>query len=315
MYQDAGAAGTAPVTVELRHLRAFVAVAGELNFTRAAEHLHLAQQALSTQIQQLEKHIGTDLFVRTTRRVELTSTGEVLLEHVAPLLASLDAAFEHARRAGEEGELSIAYTPTVAAEALPAVTSRMHENHPSIKIQTVEMWQPESLEAVRSGRLDVCFIRSEDVPEDLTAAVVRREPLGIVLGEGHRLSRRSIVRVDELGETYMTIWPRSMSPGYFDTVADAFRAAGYEGPVREYENHTRDTWFGDTVARMEIAAGRAFSVGFRSQPLTEGFAWRELDPAPLIPLTVCWKKPASSALHSFLDVVQAVATDEGWQAS
>lgn len=301
------------MNIELRHLRAFLAVARELNFTRAAERLHLAQQALSTQIQQLENHLGADLFARTTRRVELTKAGEVLLEHVAPLLASLDAAFEHARRTGQEGDLSIAYTPTVAAEALPAVSNRMHLDYPTIKIQMAEMWQPESLEAVHSGRLDVCFIRSCQGTGDLATTVVRQEPLGIILGEGHRLSRHPVVRIDELGETYMTIWPRSMSPGYFDTVHQAFRAAGYEGQVREYENHTRDTWLGDTVARMEIAAGRAFSIGFRSQPLTAGFAWRELDPAPLIPLTVCWREPASSTLQLFLEVVQSVALEEGWR--
>jgi DNA-binding transcriptional LysR family regulator len=189
----------------------------------------------------------------------------------------------------------------------------MHDDHPTIRIQMAEMWQPESLEAVLSGRLDVCFIRSRDASEDLATAVVRSEPLGIVLGEGHPLSRRRVVRIDELRDTYLTIWPRSMSPGFFDTVTDAFRDAGYAGPVREYENHTRDTWFGDTVARMEIAAGRAFSVGFRSQTLTDGFAWRELDPPPLIPLTVCWREPAGSTLQVFLDVVRTVAVAEGWQ--
>ncbi|MEV1291002.1 LysR family transcriptional regulator [Pseudonocardia sp. NPDC049635] len=298
--------------VELRHLRAFVAVARELNFTRAAERMHLAQQALSTQIQRLEKSLGTDLFVRTTRRVELTAAGELLLAEVAPLLESLDAAFERTRRAGQEGGLSIAYTPTVAPEALPAGANRMHREYPTITLRTAEMWQPESVEGVRSGRLDVCFIRTRAGTGDLATAVVRQEPLGIVLGDGHPLGRRPVVRIDRLGDTYLTIWPRAMSPGYFDAVCEAFRAAGYTGPVREYENHTRDTWFGDTVARMEIASGRAFSVGFRSQPLTDGFVWRELDPAPSVPLTVCWREPANTTLRLFLDVVHAVAREERW---
>ena len=73
------------MSVELRHLRAFVAVAEELNFTRAASRLHLAQQALSAQISQLEALLGTPLFVRTTRRVELTGAGRALLERAPSL--------------------------------------------------------------------------------------------------------------------------------------------------------------------------------------------------------------------------------------
>ena len=91
-------------SVELRHLRAFVAVAEELHFTRAAARLHLAQQALSTQIRQLEDDLGTPVFHRTTRRVELTDAGRTLLLHAGPILASVSAALQQTRRAGS-GEL------------------------------------------------------------------------------------------------------------------------------------------------------------------------------------------------------------------
>ena len=78
--------------VEVRHLRAFVAVAEELNFTRAAERLHLAQQALSSQIQQLEQRMDARLFLRTSRRVELTPAGHALLAQAPGLLSALDGA-------------------------------------------------------------------------------------------------------------------------------------------------------------------------------------------------------------------------------
>ena len=80
------------MSVELRHLRAFVAVAEELNFTRAADRLHLAQQALSKQIRQLEEQLGTQLLDRTTRKVELTPSGLALLEHARTLLGGADRA-------------------------------------------------------------------------------------------------------------------------------------------------------------------------------------------------------------------------------
>ena len=86
-------------SLELRHLRAFAAVAEELHFTRAAARLHLAQQALSTQIRQLEDEPGTPLFhAHKTRRVELTDAGRTLLLHAGPILASVSAAVQQTRR-------------------------------------------------------------------------------------------------------------------------------------------------------------------------------------------------------------------------
>src|SRR3954454_17719931 len=91
------------MSVELRHLRAFVAVAEELNFTRAAGRLHLAQQALSSQIRQLEERIGVSLLTRTTRKVELTPAGEVLVDHARAALAATEHAVAAARGAGGGG--------------------------------------------------------------------------------------------------------------------------------------------------------------------------------------------------------------------
>src|SRR3954462_8537337 len=87
------------MSVELRHLRAFVAVAEELNFTRAAERLHLAQQALSSQIRQLEERIGVSLLTRTTRTLERTSAGEVLVEHARAVLAATESGVAATRQA------------------------------------------------------------------------------------------------------------------------------------------------------------------------------------------------------------------------
>ena len=84
--------------IELRHLRSFVAVATKLNFSRAAEELHLTQQSLSAQIQQLEKRLGVVLLERTTRRVELTEAGSALLDEASSALAGIAAGLDRVRR-------------------------------------------------------------------------------------------------------------------------------------------------------------------------------------------------------------------------
>jgi DNA-binding transcriptional LysR family regulator len=264
--------------LELRHLRAFVAVAEELHFTRAAARLHLAQQALSTRIRQLEEELGTPLFTRTTRRVELTDAGRTLLLHAGPILASVSAAFEQTRRtaSGELGTLSIAYTPTVAEETLPPLVAAIHERLPDVRVRTCEMWQAEMAEAVDAGRFDIGLARCPVLHADLESAVIRDEPLGITLGERHPLARARVVRIEDLGAEKLLIWPRVLSPGFHDRVVDALRAHGFLGPVQEFENLTRDIVVGDDAARREVGAGRGFSIGFATQAarLPDGIVWR-----------------------------------------
>ena len=105
--------------VELRQLRYFVAVAEELHFGRAAERLHMSQSPLSRAIRELERELGLVLFVRTTRRVELTPAGTALLERARRALADIDAAVDDARRAAQPdgGVLGIGYTPFTRVQA------------------------------------------------------------------------------------------------------------------------------------------------------------------------------------------------------
>lgn len=119
--------------VEIRHLRAFAAVAEELHFTRAAARLHLGQQAVSAQVRQLEAVMGVELFRRTTRSVELTRSGERLNAGVGRVLGELDALVGDVRHtaAGLSGRLVIGYTQTMAPSILPAILARVRAKFPS----------------------------------------------------------------------------------------------------------------------------------------------------------------------------------------
>ncbi|MQA12686.1 MAG: LysR family transcriptional regulator [Pseudonocardiaceae bacterium] len=303
-------------TPELRHLRAFVAVAEELHFSRAARKLHLAQQALSAQIRQLEQELGVVLFHRTTRKVELTQAGRTFLSHALPILNSVTTACEQTRRsyAGEVGQLSIAYTPTVAPEALPKFVLELHRVHPDLQLRMCEMWQTDSVVAVNSSRFDVGFARCPVIRGDLECVSIREEPLGIVLGCDHRLTTSSVVPIADLAAETLTIWPRSLSPGFYDRVVETLRAHRFDGRIQEFENLGFGVLFSDDTARVEVAAGRAFSVAFSQQyaPLPEGFAWRPLEPPPTVPLHMFWKKPVSATVDKLVHLVHEVARREGW---
>jgi DNA-binding transcriptional LysR family regulator len=166
--------------VDLRHLRAFVTLAEELPFSRAAERLHVVQQALSAQIRQLEDELGVQLFTRTTRKVELSEAGQVLLGHARSILDSISVAYTETRRAGagEAGQLAIAYTPSLAAESLPQVVDEIHRRRPGLQLQMCEMWQAEAVAAVGAGRFDIglarCPVGLGDAHHEPLAAMPRR---------------------------------------------------------------------------------------------------------------------------------------------
>jgi len=302
--------------VELRHLRAFVAVAEELNFSRAALKLHMVQQSLSAQVQQLEHELGVQLFRRTTRRVELSEAGAELLEHARSILQSVATAVEVTRRtaAGERGRLVVSYTPTLVNETLPRLVRAVHERWPDLSMQMCEMWQTESIESVRAGRVDVGMARPAHLDEDLESVRLRDEPIGVVLGERHPLARRPLLTMEDLANSTLAIWPRQFSPDFFDQVVDSFRGHGFRGPIQEFEYLTSALFHRDPAARAEIAAGRAFSVAFATQfdPLPDGFVWRAIAPETLIPVQLYWRRGAGAAVRRFVDVAVEVSTAEGW---
>lgn len=302
--------------VELRHLRAFVAVAVELNFSRAALKLHMVQQSLSAQVQQLEHELGVQLFRRTTRRVELTEAGAALLEHARAILQSVTTAVQETRRtaAGESGRLVVSYTPTLVNETLPRLVDAVHERYPGVSLQMVEMWQTESIESVRAGRVDVGMARPARVDDDLESVRLRDEPIGVVLGQGHPLAGRPVLTMDDLANSTLAIWPRQFSPDFFDQVVGSFRGHGFRGPIQEFEYLTSALFHRDPAARAQIAAGLAFSVAFETQfdPVPDGFVWRAVEPVTLIPVQLYWRRGAWAAVHRFVDVALEVCAFEGW---
>src|SRR5205807_5342571 len=142
-------ASSVDAMLELRHLRYFVAVAEELNFSRAAERLHMAQPPLSAAIRQLEQELGTELLLRTTREVRLTDAGLTFLEGAKRTLDELERARRDAQRAasGQLGQLRVAFSWSARFETLPAIGRRFRSTHPDVTLLTEEMWNARMLPA------------------------------------------------------------------------------------------------------------------------------------------------------------------------
>src|SRR4051812_1446699 len=151
------------MSIELRHLRYFIAVADELHFSRAAERLGMSQPPLSQQIRDLETTLGLRLLRRTNRRVELTDAGRVYLDAARDIVSRVDAAGDLAQRAerGEIGELQVAFTrSTPLIERFPRAIRTFREAHPSVRLVLQERNTLQQIDALLDGRQQVGLLRS-----------------------------------------------------------------------------------------------------------------------------------------------------------
>ena len=187
--------------LELRELRYFLAVADELSFTRAAERLHLAQQALSASVKRLEDQLGVALFVRTTRRVELTSAGEVLVEEARAVMEAATHALERLRLAaeGRTGRITIGFSTAAGGlEVVRDIIRTFAVGTPDVEIRTVEHDFSDPTAGLAEGGVGVAFIFGPLPIEGLSAVTMLEEPRLLAVAPEHPLAARNAVSSEDL---------------------------------------------------------------------------------------------------------------------
>lgn len=224
--------------MELRHLRYFLAVADERQFTRAAARLHIQQPPLSQQIQALESEIGFALFTRVARGVELTSAGASFADDARAVLQALDQAVTKGKGIadGQIGSVRIALTSSSAFHPLaPAAIRAFREACPDIAIDLNEINAAEIIERMVSGRVDAAILRKpSDTPEELRFDLLLEESMVLVLPLGHRLlhgrgksGRLRPVALDALADEAFIFVRRPGARGMYSDFIDACEAAGF----------------------------------------------------------------------------------------
>jgi LysR family hca operon transcriptional activator len=188
--------------MELRHLRYFVAVAEELNFTRAAQRLNTAQPSLSQQIKQLEEHVGVPLLDRTKRNVALTAGGKVFLLDAREILARVDRAGSRAVRAQREksAELVIGVVPAAEIKILPKLIPLVERSYPKIRLVFHNLPSAEQKRLLATGSLDFGLLRGPFEDPRLEVENVLWEKLVAGLPAKHPLAREKTVSIRQLNK-------------------------------------------------------------------------------------------------------------------
>ena len=291
--------------LELRHLRYFVVVAEELNFTRAATRLHMAQPPLSVAIRQLERELGTDLFVRSSREVTLTDAGRLFLDGARRTLAEADRAVAAAKRAGagELGQLRAAFSWSARFETLPALGQAVRAQHPDLKLLTQEMWNAHIVSALRAGTVDVAISLCPELGPDLADEVIRTEPVVAVLAASHPLANEDTIPLGSLADEEFLLFPRELAPRLHDVLVGACRRAGFEPKLRNESFHT-----GWDLLLLPKDSVVALAPGSVASGLKEGVVAVPLEePTDSLETRLLWRDgEASPTLEAFRATARAV---------
>ncbi len=295
------------MSIELRQLRYFIAVAEELHFGRAALRLHMTQPPLSQTIQALEAHLGTLLFARTKRSVALTPAGLALLPEARRLLSQAEALPDLVCRAasGTSGRLSLAFVSSADYNVLPPLLREFRERYPQVQIDLREATSDVQLADLAQGRIDAGLLippLPDKAKSELDYLTVLSEPLILAVPAGIlAIPRGKNVSLNKVADMPLIIFPRRIAPAFHDAILTCFRTAGVT-PTIGQEAIQMQTIIGLVSAGMGIAlVPQSVSNLKRS-----GVQYITLaDQATLVETGIAWRRDnASPVLRVFLELLR-----------
>lgn len=177
--------------MELRHLRYFVMVAQELNFSQAALKLYTAQPSLSQQIKDLEEYVGVQLFIRSKRKVELTDEGLVFLEHAKNILEMAEKAVAITRQVkkAKEQKITIGFVPVAEMKIFPFIIPKLTEMFPDLKVELLSLNDTQIVSDLHNGRIDIAISRADINNDEISSQLIFEEPLVFLINNQHPLSK------------------------------------------------------------------------------------------------------------------------------
>jgi DNA-binding transcriptional LysR family regulator len=249
--------------MNLRHLQFFVVLAEELNFSRAAERLHVAQPALSQQIRALEDRLGTQLVDRGSRPLQLTEAGRYLAIEARHILANFEHATLGAREIGlgRRGWLGVGFTRSAMYSVLPPALKVFHRSYPDVELKLFEMLTEEQADALHDKRIHIGIGRQVQEIAGCTTHALLSEPLMAVLSPDHPLAASADVGLAELAGSPLILYPRQPAAFFSRFVEGLYRDAGLTPEVTQRADEIQTaialvaaglgvTYVGASVARL-----------------------------------------------------------------
>lgn len=291
--------------MELRHLRYFITVAEELNFSKAALKLYTAQPSLSQQIKDLEEDVGVRLLNRTKRKVELTEEGAVFLEQARLTIAQAEKAINMARQVSKAKQkmLRIGFVPVAEMKIFPYVLPNLRVQNPELKIELHSLNNIEQFKGIKKGELDITFTRQRLDSEEIESRFVLREPLVFILPKDHPLAKYERIPVKALDGIDFVIPSDEQSKTLHDTILGFAEQNGVSFKIVQKADNILFN-----INSIGIGLGCTILPGYIVPLLLENSVTRPLDvELPSLDLFVSYRKNATGiAVQKFMELLSKV---------
>jgi DNA-binding transcriptional LysR family regulator len=224
--------------LDLRQLNCFVVLAEQLHFGRAAARLHISQPPLSLKIRALEEELGLLLFIRSSRRVELTHSGQIFLQEARRLLHDAEKLekFAHSLGLGEAGTLAIGFNASTVYQLMPSLVSTFSERYPYVKLTLHEMVSAEQIKALQEHRIDVGLLRPP-LPTGFRTLSLGEEEILVFLPAQHPLTAQESIAIEALAEEPMVMFSKLEAAYFHHLVMEMCAEAGFIPNVRQETRH------------------------------------------------------------------------------
>jgi DNA-binding transcriptional LysR family regulator len=286
-------------------LRAFVTVAEELHFGRAALRLGISQPQVSRRVRGLEETLGVELFVRTARRTTLTDAGEVLLLDAREALAGFDRLRARARvvRSGAGGRVSVGFLWSTLSAFLPQLVAAAAERHRDIELSVSQLVFLEMLPALRRGDVDLVIGRSPREESEIVEETLRREPSVLAIPDQHPFTREDTLRLAQLDGEPMIAFSRALVPNAYDASIAAARERGVEIRIVQ---HARSA--SEALALVSAGFG-VYRLAASAVTPYPGVTYREIEDAPVRVVLLRRPAPPAPAVEAITALARELFTD------
>ncbi|NGO15187.1 LysR family transcriptional regulator [Streptomyces sp. HC44] len=285
------------MTMELRHLRAFLAIAEEGTITRAAARLHTGQPALSRTLRQLEDHLGVRLVDRSTHHLELTAAGRRFRDKAAAALAAVDTALDP--HSLTTLPLRLGHPWAALGDRTIPLLRRWDEEHPDVPLELRRI--DDRTAGLTQGKVDVALLRGEvAVPGLVTQLLLEEERVAVVPADSDLADRGELTLAD------LAAWPIALNTVAGTTTLELWPAA--TRPTATVEVTNTDEWL------TAIAVGRAVGISTSATPRLHTqpeIAYRPLTDAPPVPLLLAWYRgtPAHPAIPALVRLAREMVAE------
>jgi DNA-binding transcriptional LysR family regulator len=279
--------------MELRHLRYFVAVAEELNFTHAASRLRVAQPALSSQIKDLEYELQTPLFERGRTGAQLTRAGKTFYQRARSILAQAAEAANEARTAAGliTGSLVLGFPSGLHLNFLEPVIAGFRKSYPKVELDFFHALPGIQLKALREGRIDLAFVTLPVPLDGLHQLIIWRLPFKVVLPRRHPLAKRSAFKLGDLRNEDFVFCTRESRPEFYDEFFRRCANAGFRPRIAKEVGGYPTNMLG----LISVGVGIGVLPHFEAMERITGLVWRTLT-APIMntEFGLVWKPQGTS---------------------